>query len=191
MIQNLPGSTEFDVDAAIITTFDLAYIKSKSDPVQALWAGSYELPGQPLVGKARVDLARTLYSQGFTLLDLSIDVFGTDPYLTMVARKSEGWTSIGSWQPQMSSPIAGTLKVSTDPNDFPPFDPPPSPKPIDTSFVGAFAYVDTDGSRMFYVTMYALKAGVVNGMLHTEGPAQYQFVTKVFMIGSTSFWRQL
>lgn len=87
--------------------------------------------------KLAADLAR----QGY-LIDVPIQVWGWDPYLTMALRQSFGYTWVSSalLAPVMvapglpgfgtlpaydpKNPPPGSIKVSLDPADYPPFDPP-------------------------------------------------------------------
>jgi hypothetical protein len=74
--------------------------------------------------------AADLAQKGFTI-DVPIMVWGWDPYLVMQLRTQFGYTWVPSaLQPQIAVP-AGSIRVSMNPADYPPFDPPtpPVPKP--------------------------------------------------------------
>lgn len=86
----------------------------------------------------RGQLAIELTKQGFKV-DFPIMVWDFDPYYTMVIRENEG---------AMPTYTDGTaIKVSSNINDYPPFDPVPPPIPISTKLVGYNAY-----ANVFYST---------------------------------------
>lgn len=113
-------------------TFDAAYEASLPPQVAAL--------AQIADLLARETEAAMLATQGFTI-DVPIQVWGWDPYLVMTYRKQYGYTWVpsalqanisiapGVSQPgttpyDPNHPPSGSIKVSTNPADFPPFDPP-------------------------------------------------------------------
>jgi hypothetical protein len=115
--------------------FDQAYWASAPPEVQAL-------PGiaDPYQRSAR---AAELATNGFTV-DVPIMAWGWDPYLAMKMRSDYGYTWVPSaLQPAVSiapglgqpgvipydplHPPPGSIKVSTNIQDYPPFTPPPQP----------------------------------------------------------------
>ena len=122
--------------------FDTAYQASLAPQVAAL-AQISDLA-------ARSNAAATLAAQGF-VVDVPINVWGWDPYLVMTMRANYGYTWVPSaLQPNVSiapgvsqpgtvpydpaNPPAGSIKVSTNPADYPPYNPPaPAPTPVVSS----------------------------------------------------------
>ena len=119
---------------------------------------------------ARMNRALDLALKGFEI-DLPImGYIDTDPYTTMRIRQLYGYTWVpAALQPQVmvapglrintqaaydpNNPPAGSIKVSLEESDYPPFDPPkpPPPPPVQpSSFVGDFIYIDQAGRRIFY-----------------------------------------
>jgi len=117
---------------SIQTEFDKAYWASQPPELQALPAISdYD---------QRIARAATLAAGGFTV-DVPIMVYGWDPYLVMKTRQDSGFTWVPSaLQPNISvapgvtqpnavsynpnNPPPGSIKVSTNIADYPPFQPP-------------------------------------------------------------------
>jgi|ERR1700722_10507269 hypothetical protein len=116
--------------------FDQAYWLSQPPEVQAL---------QGVAPDQRATQAAALATNGFTV-DVPIMVWGWDPYLVMQMRVQYGYTWVPSaLQPPVSiapglaqpgvvsynplDPPAGSIKVSTNIADYPPFIPPPQPTP--------------------------------------------------------------
>lgn len=112
------------------SVFDSAYKLSQPTEVQALMASQDDF-------EARETRAAELATKGFTI-DVPIMVWQWDPYLVMKMRKDYGYTWVPaalqpnvSIAPNVSQPgtvaydpdhaPAGSIKVSTDPADFPPF----------------------------------------------------------------------
>lgn len=99
----------------------------------------------PTDQNARSLKAAALASQGY-VIDAPIMVFGWDACQAMYYRKAFGLTWVPSaLQPAVdvqtynpAKPPAGSIKVSTDAKDYPPFDPPApaAPTPAITSYVG-------------------------------------------------------
>lgn len=118
--------------------FDSAYWKSKPPAVQALKPNGD--------GSDKSALAQDLALKG-EIIDVPIMVWGWDPYIVMTLRRDLGFTwvpsalqnpvqvvpglnfpGLPSYDP--SNPPKGSIKVSADPADFPPFIPPPPPAPL-------------------------------------------------------------
>jgi hypothetical protein len=117
--------------------FDQAYWASQPPEIQAL-AGISD-PNQ------RAAQAAELATSGFTI-DVPIMVWAWDPYLVMTMRAQQGYTWVpsalqppvsiapGDTQPGVvpynpSNPPPGSIKVSTNLADYPPYNPPPQPAP--------------------------------------------------------------
>jgi hypothetical protein len=117
--------------------FDLAYWASQPPAVQALQSVADQ--------DQRATNAAQLATEGFTI-DVPIMVWGWDAYLVMTMRDQFGYTWVpsalqppvtiapGSAQPGVIAydplhPPAGSIKVSTNIQDFPPFIPVPAPTP--------------------------------------------------------------
>jgi len=103
-----------------------AYIASKPPAIRALWDAVDDAARQTLAGQLR--------SQGY-ILDLQIDAWGWDPWTIMIVRLADGITWVypmgqGPFTPvagaQSGPPPPGTIKVSTDLAEYPPFDKAPS-----------------------------------------------------------------
>lgn len=107
-------------------------------------------------GDGRGEKAYALALSG-ELIDVAIDAWGWDPYTIMGMRKDQGWTWIPSaLQPPVplgpginfpglpaydaAHPPAGTIKVSIDPADYPPYEKAPAPVPVNMNLVGILAY---------------------------------------------------
>jgi hypothetical protein len=117
--------------------FDQAYWASQPPAVQAL---------QSIIDQdQRETAAAQLASEGFTI-DVPIMVWGWDAYLVMTMRAQFGYTWVpsalqppvtiapGDVQPGVVAydplhPPAGSIKVSTNIQDYPPFAPAPQPTP--------------------------------------------------------------
>jgi hypothetical protein len=117
--------------------FDQAYWASQPPPVQALRSITDQ--------DQRDTAAAQLATEGFTI-DVPIMVWGWDAYLVMAMRAQFGYTWVpsalqppvtiapGNAQPGVVAydpqhPPAGSIKVSTNIQDYPPFAPPPQPTP--------------------------------------------------------------
>lgn len=120
-----------------------------SDNLQEIFDAAYYASLDPAVAgllsiqdfSARETDAATLAAQG-KVVDVPINVWGWDPYLVMKNRQAYGFTWVPSaLQPNIAiapgvsqpgtvpydpnNPPAGSIRVSTNPADFPPFNPPP------------------------------------------------------------------
>ena len=113
--------TILGVDAATLQTFDAAYNAWLPPAVAAL---STMDPSQG----ARQAQAATLAAQGY-FIDVPINVWGWDPYLTMLQRQIDGYATYPD------ALDAQTKKVSTNPADYPPYQAPAPPS--GTVLVGA------------------------------------------------------
>jgi hypothetical protein len=119
------------------TEFDQAYWASQPPEVRAL-AGIAE-------SDQRAGRAVELATKGFTI-DVPIMAWAWDPYLVMKLRSDYGYTWVPSaLQPAVTiapglgvpglvpydaaHPPSGSIHVSTNPHDYPPFNPPAQPTP--------------------------------------------------------------
>ncbi len=124
------------------TMTDQGYQASKDPRIAALW--QMNLPdGSADVG-GRSQAAVALNALGL-IIDRQIDLWGWSPSLVMGMRQSDGYV----WAPnafQVNAPslldylditkaYAGSIKVSTDAADYPPFDA-PAPPVVKVSMVG-------------------------------------------------------
>lgn len=144
-------------DRAAQTVFDETYRASLDPRVAAL------LDLDPTDLTTRMTKAAGLAAEGL-IIDVPIQVWGWDAYVTMNLRKIDGFTWVPSaLQPSVgysihvesgpgadnppyipydpTKPPAGSIRVSTDPADFPPFAAPaPAPPAPSTDLVGAVAF---------------------------------------------------
>ncbi len=102
--------------------FDDAYWKHQPPPVRAL-----RDPGQR-TDAAQLQLATDLMAQGY-IIDGPIMLWGWGPYNVMFLRRMYGFASVPALNedPTGLKTGAGSIKVSLDPADYPPIDPPPAP----------------------------------------------------------------
>jgi hypothetical protein len=141
------GTNPYAVNAA----FDAAYWASQPDAVRSAF--------QSGTGTNLANTATTLATQGYSI-DVPIMVWGWDPWFVMNYRQSMGFTWVPSaLQPNICAapglttpscptpydpnhPPAGSIKVSININDYPPFDPPvvTPANPTVTDFVGNLSY---------------------------------------------------
>jgi hypothetical protein len=133
--------------------FDQAYQAAQPPEIRALMNMQDDNDAD---NQAKIARAAQLAQQGFSV-DVPIMVWGWDPYLCMLYRQQYGYTWVPSaLQPPVTvvpglgavgnlpaydpnHPPAGSIRVSTNPADYPPFDPPAPvtpPAPI-TDPVGA------------------------------------------------------
>jgi hypothetical protein len=142
------------------TAFDKAYWAAQPPEVVAL----LKVPDQT----QRASQAMTLAIQGFTI-DNPIDVWGWDPYQVMQLRQDYGYTWVPSYlQPAIQEvpgknlpgltpydpahPPAGSIKVSLNLADYPPFTPPAAPVVNPSlSFVGNYSYTNAAGIQVYTV----------------------------------------
>lgn len=119
--------------------------------------------------RARIDAADDLARKGF-IIDADIHGYGYDPYTNMVRMRDHGYTwyparfqtpnydqapgvsmpsGVVGWPNRPYNPHApmpGSIKVSLDPADYPPFDSAPAPPPpVPQGVPGAFTGPKTRG----------------------------------------------
>jgi len=176
------------------TVFDQAYWASQPPEVQALMGISDQ--GQ------RAAQAAQLATQGFTI-DVPIMVWGWDPYLVMSMRASYGYTWVPSaLQPAVAmapgisipgampydpaNPPAGSIRVSTNIPDYPPFTPqsqpapptPPGNDPVGAQSVGAL-YLSVPGD------IYP------DGAQYTDSRGTFLKHVVVTPFGRTGYWQKI
>lgn len=173
-------------------TFDNAYWASQSPQVAALNSISDFTQ--------RSQEALTLAQEGFTI-DVPIMVWDWDPYLVMLQRENYGFT----WVPSMlqspvsiapgvsqpgtvpynpSAPPAGSIKVSLNLADYPPFNKPVPVQPPSTST----SLVGIDTGAGFYAAVLPGATSLANGAIYTGDPrGTFTFHTASTPFGS-SYW---
>lgn len=163
------------------------YQASKPPVVRALFA----MPS----GDPRDQLAAQLAQQGY-LIDVPIDMWNWDAVTTMSTRQMYGFTWVPSaLQPPLNGAVGtgpvppGSIKVSTNAADYPPFDPPP-PLPVQsTNMVGA----------LLYGNIYAYGPGAVvngkfvvtNGEEVTQDGVQYKAHVSQALMGTTVYFEKV
>ncbi|HTR37340.1 MAG TPA: hypothetical protein VMH80_15650 [Bryobacteraceae bacterium] len=176
------------------TQFDQAYWASQPPEVQAVAAITDQ--------QQRAAQAATLASKGFTI-DVPIMVWNWDPYLTMNYRVSFGFTWVPSaLQPQVtvapgvpplagliaydpSNPPAGSIKVSTNPADYPPYvtPAPPTPVPANSDPVGLQSvgnlYLSTVGDNY------------PDGAQYTDARGTFVKHVTITPFGRTNYWEKI
>ena len=173
--------------------FDQAYWASQPPEVQAL--KSITDPGQ------RATEAAELATDGFTI-DVPIMVWGWDPYLVMTMRAQAGYTWVPSaLQPPVSiapgvmlpgvvpydplHPPDGSIRVSVNIADYPPFTPPQpvSPAPAPTDPVGLQSvgnlYLSVPGDSY------------PNGATFTDSRGTFEKHIVVTPFGRSGYWEKV
>lgn len=160
------------------------YIPSKDPRIQALFAGTYQLPGPELDPQVREDTAKKLSAMGLAV-DENIDANGGDAYETMQQRQRDGWSRFPSLAQELANPSEQfdkndpnlAFKVSVDPVDYPKFS---GPVPPTVLYVGAYAgnglYNAINGAEKVFST----------GQEHTENGLMYTFLPAVAL--GEYFW---
>jgi hypothetical protein len=132
--------------------FDAAYWKAQPPPVQAL---------QNIAGQTQRQTAAQALAQNGQIIDLVIMVWGWEPWKVMMLRQNFGYT----WVPNMvqpnvtaapgvtgpnivpydpANPPPGSIKVSTNLADYPPYGP-PAPPPAPPQSLPSNAFLTPDG----------------------------------------------
>lgn len=169
-----------------VTLTNDIYRASKAPAVRALYA----LPS----GTQRDILAQQLAAQGY-LLDVPIDVWNWDAVTTMAVRQQLGFT----WVPSAlqaplngaigsGAPPLGSIKVSTNAADYPPFDPPVVPI-VATNIVGALLF----GSTYTFGPGAVVdgKFAVTDGQVVTQDGAQYRAKVSNGLMGVTLYFERV
>ncbi|MGP0070685.1 MAG: hypothetical protein ACLPWF_01960 [Bryobacteraceae bacterium] len=174
--------------------FDQAYWASQPPEIQAL-------PGIAAQDQ-RATQAATLATDGFTI-DVPIMVWGWDAYLVMTMRAQMGYTWVpsalqppvtiapGLSQPGVVAydpllPPPGSIKVSTNIADYPPFNPPPQPTPQTPSGT------DPVGLQSFgNIYLSVPGENYQNGATFTDSRGTFQKVIIVTPFGRTAYWEMI
>ena len=178
------------------TAFDKAYWASEPPELQAL----------PAIEDLtqRSTRAAVLATQGF-IVDVPIMVWGWDPYLVMTMRENYGYTWVpsalqsnvtvapGVTQPgavayDPTHPPQGSIKVSINPADYPPYNPPPAPAPA--------AQLATGGDPVGPLsigTLYLSVAGDTSpdGTKFTDSRGTFLKHVTVTPFGRTNYWEKI
>jgi hypothetical protein len=175
------------------TAFDKAYWASQPPELQAL-------PAIADLGQ-RTTRAAALATQGF-IVDVPIMVWGWDPYLVMSMRENYGYTWVpsalqtnisvapGVTQPgavayDPTHPPPGSIKVSINVADYPPYNPPPTPAP----------QLATDGDPVGPLssgTLYLSIAGDTSpdGTKFTDSRGTFLKHVTITPFGRTNYWEK-
>lgn len=169
--------TIWGVDATTLTTFDHAYWAAQPVPVQAL-------QGMDPAGPARAAQAYSLAGQKY-FIDVPIMVWGQDPYITMLQRQVDGYTTYQDGLGGQSRP------VDLNPADYPPVVPPPPPA---SPLVGA--QIGGPGSPYYFLTTLAAASKFPTGYQTTQAGHLYvlQYITQQSLSGQSQQigrWYQL
>jgi hypothetical protein len=176
------------------TAFDKAYWASEPPELQAL----------PAIADLtqRTTRAAVLATQGF-IVDVPIMVWGWDPYLVMTMRENYGYTWVpsalqtnisvapGITQPgavayDPTHPPPGSIKVSINIADYPPYNPPPAPA----------AQLPTDGDPVGPLsigTLYLSVAGDTSpdGTKFTDSRGTFLKHVTITPFGRTNYWEKI
>ena len=183
-------------------TFDAAYVASKDQRIQALFACTLGLPCGPtqlaLDPMTRFNRAGQLAQ--VLVVDEQIDSLGGDPYLIMLERQQYGYTAVGaigqfvpfSTPPGVSAPgipaydpTGLAIKVSTSLADYPPF-----PVPV-LQATAAAPYVGSYAGNGFYFASQAAQSTFANGQQYSQAGVTYVFVVgNMGPFGKTYFWQK-
>jgi hypothetical protein len=142
--------------------FDAAYWNAQPPPVEAL---------QNIAGETQRQAAAQALAQNGQIIDLAIMVWGWEPWKVMTLRQSYGYTWVPNIvQPNVTAapgvtgpnivpynpadPPPGSIKVSTNLADYPPYTPPAQP-PAPPATLPAGAFLTPDG----YVAIIGLTSG--------------------------------
>lgn len=189
------SDTLWGIPTSITQPFDTAYWLSFPPEVQALQslsAGSQE----------RETAAEAVALAGKAYIDVPIHVWGWSPYLTMLIRQSAGYTWIpnalqanvptvpGADLPGLTpydpkNPPPGSIKVSTNIADFPPFTPQlPTTPATSEPLVGAlmFGNVYAYGPGVWSSTTPKVWI-VTNGQLVQQDGSTYKAVVNTGFMG--------
>jgi hypothetical protein len=174
--------------------FDQAYWASQPPEVQAL-------PGIA-DSDQRANQAATLATDGFTI-DVPIMVWNWDAYLVMTLRAQMGYTWVpsalqppitiapGLGQPGVvpydpSDPPPGSIIVSTNIADYPPFAPPPPPTPQ------AQAPADPVGLQSVGTIYLSVRGETYqNGASFTDSRGTFQKHVVVTPFGRNAYWEKI
>jgi hypothetical protein len=170
-----------------VTLTDDIYWAAKPPAVRAL----RPLPS----GTDRDTQAQALAQNGY-LLDVPIDVWNWDAVTTMGVRQQLGFTWVPSalqaplnGQIGTGAPPPGTIRVSTNAADYPPFDPPAPPPQQSTNVVGwqVFGNIYTFGPSAEVNGQFM----VTDGQLVTQSGVQYKAHVSTGLMGLTVYFEKV
>jgi len=189
--------SDYIANLAAQTTFDAAYWASQPPAIAAL---------QGMDPGTRLSTAQQLALSGF-IIDVQIMAWGWDAYNTMLARQAYGYTWVPSalqqpvevlpgitfpglptYNPNPPYP-AGSIVVSTNPADYPPYAPvaPVTPAPASTALVGINIF-----GTVYAATTYALQqvaAGtLLNGATTTVNGQTFSLLIGFDGVGQVVNW---
>lgn len=140
----MPNGVIWGVDFSNVSLTPDIYWNAQAPAVRAL--------RNLTVNAARIKQAQALAVAGY-VIDAQIHGFGQDPLIEMLVRKNQGFTwvpnamqapiqvmpgltfpGLPSYDP--ANPPPGSIKVSLDAADYPPFDPLPPPVPVTAAHIG-------------------------------------------------------
>ncbi len=166
----------------------MSNITDQSQFNNVYWAAQAPLVSSLKGGNADTNQIKlpSLIAAGY-LIDVPIMIWGLDPYYTMYMRKQYGYTWVPSaTQPPISvapglaypgapeydpaHPPAGSIKVSLDPIDYPPFVAPPPPPPLPTGLVGAYL-----GYANMYVAVQGQNTPLKDGQIYEQDGVMYTY----------------
>jgi len=185
--------------------FDAAYRSAQPPEVRTLM----DMPSDSLEAvQLRVTRGAALAAKGYTI-DAPIMVYGWDPYLCMTERANLGLTwvpsalQLGLGQPggvaepglvpqpgqtayDPRNPPAGSIKVSTNLDDYPPFDPPTPP-------AAPAVITDPVGAQSFGNLYYSTPVGnsYPDGATFTESRGSFLKHVTVTPFGRTNYWEKI
>ena len=170
--------------------FDAAYWASQPPEVQAL---------ETMDAADRATQAAALATAGY-IIDVPIMVWGWDPYLVMTEREQFGYTWVPSaLQPPIAiapgmseqgvtpynpnQPPPGSIHVSTNIADYPPYQAPAVPAPVSPTITDPVG-IQTSGN------IYAPVAGYVPvaGAKVTDSRGTFTMVINVTPFGQVAYW---
>ena len=187
------------------TQFDQAYRAAQPPEVRALMDMPADSPDAIAV---RVTRGAALAAKGYTI-DAPIMIYGWDPYWCMTERANIGLTWVpsalqaglgmpgqysepglntpGTLGPYPATPPSGSIKVSTNVADYPPFDPPapPAPAPAEnTDPVGPLSV-----GNLYLSTIAGL--AYPDGSTYTEARGTFLKHVVITPFGRTNYWEKI
>lgn len=178
-----------------ITLTEDIYWASQPDEVAAL---------RGMDPTARPGAAMDLALKGFAI-DLAIHAWAWDPVLVMAIRKSMGMTwAPSALQPQAfpisnglnlpvydpNKPPAGSIKVSVDAPDYPPFHKPQPATVVVQHIVGPFVGPDGQGNKVFSYGPLAKATDFKTGDEVTQDGVTYVAHVSMGLMGVTFYFTQ-
>ncbi|HLH00949.1 MAG TPA: hypothetical protein VKX49_31885 [Bryobacteraceae bacterium] len=184
--------------------FDQAYRAAQPPEVRALM----DMPADSAEAiSARVTRGAALAAKGYTI-DAPIMIYAWDAYLAMTERQNAGMAWVPSalqpglgmpggysmpgldtpgLQPYPTTPPPGSIKVSTNTSDYPPFDPPTSPAPVPAG------NSDPVGPQSLGTLYLSTPAGnsYPDGAMYTEARGTFIKHITITPFGRTNYWEKV